>query len=231
MAADRMLLARRLVNILTTSRLYCDQIKADLSGLYGGLENAPADPRTLLSAEYDARLGFRVMECLRNHFQHQSLPIAGIRYRSSWDEQHTPSLLRFTVEIQLDLDELRASDSFKAPVLAELEGLGEEDRELVGFTRSYMEGLGIVHERLREALARDVQEVDSTIDEFLERWRTVNDDPTGLVALQKDDTGNIVDKVYIATNFTKRRRELIRRNANFGTLSRRFVTGQRRRHL
>lgn len=227
MAADRMLLARRLVNVLTTSRLYVDQVAVDISALYGGGGQAPVDPSAVLAKEYDTRLGYRVMEALRNHFQHRSLPIHSIYYNAHWNEQHDPSLLRFAVGVKLDLNALRADTSFKAAVLTELDAVHEEAIELVAYTREYMEGLGCAHQAIRVALAADRAEVEAVITDALERWATASDSPVGLIASKRDDAGKTLEKVFIGKYFMERRRELIERNSMLDTLSRRYVTGRR----
>jgi hypothetical protein len=78
MIADMQTINRRLVNLLSTARLYIDQAKHDISQLSGAERLARLKQQ--LSAQYDAVLGYRVMEALRNHTQHYGLPIESIRY-------------------------------------------------------------------------------------------------------------------------------------------------------
>ena len=73
---------RRLANLLTTCRLYLDQVRHDLSGF-----NDPTLSeafKTLKSAEYDGRLGYATLEALRNYYQHRGLPVSGLSYPGAW---------------------------------------------------------------------------------------------------------------------------------------------------
>src|SRR5687767_404381 len=52
---------RRLVNLLSTCRLYVDQIRHNLSLMYGADSPVAEEIKTSCSHEYDSRLGYRVM--------------------------------------------------------------------------------------------------------------------------------------------------------------------------
>lgn len=70
--------ARRVQNLLSTSRLYLDQVRHDLSAMYGsGSANALAFV-SATNKEYDDRLGYRAMEALRNYMQHRSLSLGRV---------------------------------------------------------------------------------------------------------------------------------------------------------
>lgn len=71
-------LNRRMVNLLSTARLYLDHLRHRSAPL---LKCASADSgavEAIISHEYEARRGYRVMEALRNHVQHRGLPLHSI---------------------------------------------------------------------------------------------------------------------------------------------------------
>ena len=67
-------LNRKLINLLTTCKLYIDQVQHDLNRIFkdsSQLENF----KNLLKNEYDSNLGYRVIEAMRNYVQHRNFPI------------------------------------------------------------------------------------------------------------------------------------------------------------
>ena len=66
---------RRLANLLSAARLYTDQIKHDAAALDSSETSLAQLLSKKFSDQYDARLGYRVMEALRNYAQHRSLPV------------------------------------------------------------------------------------------------------------------------------------------------------------
>src|SRR6266849_1778491 len=56
------LINRRLANLLTVSRLYIDQVKHDISSIYGKNASTTIQVRQAFSEQYDRLFGYRVME-------------------------------------------------------------------------------------------------------------------------------------------------------------------------
>lgn len=70
-ALETQLINRRVVNLLSTARMYVDQVRQSASQLLPG--NADLNLDELFSAEYDNHLEYRVAESLRNYAQHRAL--------------------------------------------------------------------------------------------------------------------------------------------------------------
>ena len=87
------LLNRRLINLLTTCRMYIDQTISDFGRLTG--DRGDIQIKELFSRQYDDRLGYRVMETLRNYAQHESFPITSAQYYSGWEKFGDQDLLSF----------------------------------------------------------------------------------------------------------------------------------------
>lgn len=64
---------RLLMNVMTASRTYVDQVKQDFKGVAPepGFGVAACQ---LFSAQFDASFDYRFMEALRNHAQHRGMP-------------------------------------------------------------------------------------------------------------------------------------------------------------
>jgi 5-keto 4-deoxyuronate isomerase len=66
---------RRIINLLTTCRLYMDQVCHNIHTIYGSGSAQAIAFKTQSSNEYDSVFGYRVMEAMRNYVQHRGLPI------------------------------------------------------------------------------------------------------------------------------------------------------------
>lgn len=66
---------RRLMNLLAAGRAYLDQAPHYLSATFGPESNEVRGFRSATNAEYDARLGYRAMEALRNFALHRGLAV------------------------------------------------------------------------------------------------------------------------------------------------------------
>ena len=133
MFSARQHLVRRLVNLLSTARLYIDQTKHAVSS------NAPVDlgctytqAKETFCVEYDKSVGYRIMEALRNYIQHRGEATKGISYPSQieWREEGDP-LWNFRLDLMLDMEALRRDKRFKRSVLQEIESLQPEQRDLI----------------------------------------------------------------------------------------------------
>jgi hypothetical protein len=149
--------SRRIQNLLSSAKLYVDQVRHDLSTLYGrdsaqfkGFEGAT-------KKEYDARLGYRVMEALRNCMQHRSLPVGYVTV--GWRRETIDDPAKHITNPELSLKNIRKHGGFKAQVLAELEAMSALPK-LKTLVRDYVEGLAMVQADLRARLAADTERAD-----------------------------------------------------------------------
>lgn len=226
MAADRLLLNRRLANLLSTCRMYMDHGKHHLGhpALPGGLKGAFKES---LSRQYDTVLGYRVMEALRNHIQHRNIPTRGIAFPAHREEKAGHGALwSFGVQLNLDLEVL-AEDQFKRRVLQDIRNKEPEARDVVFWVREYIEAIGTVHEEVRAWLQDSVVDADRTCAEAINEWRLIADDTTGLSVVSSFPDGTSKNLVYLTHNMVGRRENLTRANRTFKWLSHRYVKGDR----
>jgi hypothetical protein len=214
---------RRLLNLLTTVKLYLDSYPQHAKSLLpvgDGLEDLKEAP----SRAYDRSLGYRVMEALRNYGQHESFPIHGWTVHHWWDESTEPSLHRASVNPILRIEELAASKKFKKAVVAELEGL-DKPIELKPFAREYIEQLGAVHEEFRKATSALVREATDRIEHAVSRF--VTEFPGSrkpIVALPVDERGlRAGDPVYLSAVVMEHLPRLKRRIGLLANYSKRRV--------
>jgi hypothetical protein len=221
---DLAVVTRRLANLLSAARLYVDQIKHDLSSAFGPGHTVTGTISRKTSEQYDARLGYRVMETLRNIMQHRSLPVHQLSYPSNREE--TPSGPRHRIRTVPSLSVARLRDAnLKASVVSELEAKGEYV-PLTPLVREYIEGLGHVHEALREVAEPQITLWDSTLASVQTRAaaRWGGGDERAFLAVQINDSGQLVASVQVFTELTKYRRTLEQKNSVLANLARRYVS-------
>lgn len=217
-------LTRRFANLLSSARLYVDQIGHALSSLYGRSAQNPDQVAKRRDAESEARLGYRVMEKIRNYVQHRSLPIHPIAY--SHVSEEATHLCRTTVIPHLAVEELREDPRFDRTILEELTQL-PQPVAVTPLLREYIEGLACVHAFVRSLTAVDV-----------ERWeRLLRDTQDGankhfgesarravsIVALSDD--GTITACQHVFPDFWEYRGVLARRNSALERLAALYVSG------
>jgi hypothetical protein len=82
--AERNQMNRRVINLLSSCRLYLDHTRHHLSNMGKVGKDAAAIIGAKISAQYDGSLGYRAMEALRNYVQHRGYPIHGVTFNASW---------------------------------------------------------------------------------------------------------------------------------------------------
>lgn len=219
---DLAAVSRRLANVLSAARLYVDQVRHDLSTTLGKEHDVSRTVATGLSTQYDGRLGYRVMESLRNLMQHRSLPIDHLKYAS--DAQ--PNGVRFGTVPCMEPGRLKEG-GLKATVAEELEAQGKEVA-VTPLLREYIEGLAAVHEAFRAASRQAAGEWDALIArtqaQAADEWGG-GDDRAFLVTAW-DSSGEVTKSTQVFTELTRYRQALERKNTLFRGLARRYVSGE-----
>lgn len=173
MAIFRGTLNRRLLHVMTSSRMYLDQLEHELSGIFGKASAEFAAFRNARQEKYDTRFSFRLMEALRNYSQHRSLPVFGLKY--PWTREGDDRLSH-SVEYSLNVAELAADPVVNAKFKAELEALRTDRLPLGPLVREYIDALSRIHLSVRESLRAHLQEclgaVEQAVAEFVERYGT-----------------------------------------------------------
>lgn len=228
---------RRLVNLLSAARLYVDQMRHDLSRLFGKDHEICAAVKQASAERYDANFGFRLMETLRNAVQHRS--IAGIRLKHHFGTRQTDdksgdpiaaAASRHVVARAIPI--LSVADlhdmELKASVLAEIEDLGQKDLELTLYVREYIDGLAAMQYEFRRLAEHDRKEWESTIRRALalarETWPDTESSALDLVAL--DASGKVAEWTHLFPAFMDYLAALERKNQGPLRLSRMYVSGQ-----
>lgn len=218
--------ARKLSNLLQTCRSYLDHTPHNLHKIEGG---SYSDQFAALTRTAHARhFGYRFMDALRNYAQHRGLPLHGASFNSSWTgdvREGDKGLLQYSVAANVNLSEIRRDKKFSAKVLAEVDELQHLD--IATLTREYIEGLGGVHEALREVLKEALTGWKATVRDAIARYAAANNRSVlGLCVAEFDDRDTVKDRTSIFDDMLLRAEMMMRRNGSLVNLKRRYVTNE-----
>jgi len=230
--SDIHLVNRRLANLLTTGRLYVDQVRHEIKAVYGAESLATKALREGLQYEYSRSLGYRVMEELRNYIQHRALPVWRIDYPNktmlsdSIEGERRITAIRWAVTPSLSVDALRGDRKIKRSVLDELASIGEYV-PVTPLVRQYVEGIGRFHEKLREVTSKDLAEWKGQMEHIIEQGRQCfHKDLIGVSLVAEDRPGNFIESEQVFDDLLKRHAFLARKNLILKGISIQFVTSE-----
>jgi hypothetical protein len=222
---------RRMMNLLSSARLYLDQVPQDLNSIDGKRSIHTDTFKQCCSKQYDSSFAYRVMEALRNYAQHCGFSIHAMTHSFEREDTYPGFLLRTRLHLFVNVQRLETSE-FKKKVLNELKP--KADRyghiELTPLVPEYVEKLCEVHESLRGLISTDVASWDQIIPSVLDRARQAfGEDLSGLgvVAEEKHPEGEYlnIESADIFSEPIDWRKQLQAKNRDFGKLSARYVTG------
>ncbi len=220
-ATARQSINRRIVNLLTSTRLYIDHIQQNIKLC---IDESDFDVKKLMSEQYDKNFSYRFMEALRNYVQHCGLAIHRVSTPTRWTSQDDEGELEFGLNVFTEKNILDESKKFKAAILAEM----PEKVDVIRASRSYVGSISVVHSLLRAGIQSNVTEARKTIQHAIDEYKTVNDGSAiGLKALmyKKDEfPKDIIDDFPILLEWDDSRIKLESKNSEINNLEKRFVS-------
>lgn len=217
---------RKIINLLTTCRLYIDQVSHNINEIYGSNSQQTQMFKSQLSREYDSVFGYQVMEAMRNYVQHRNLPINQIDTNMRWIEIEDKKFCKHTVKLNIDVEELLKDKKFKASVLSKLQEQGSSV-EFIPLMRQYLESIGTVHLKIRELLKSDLVTWESEIYQAITLCKKSTADEISYISASAspDDSNISVEVVEIFEDFIKRRQMFERKN-NYPCYSLHYVSSE-----
>lgn len=212
----------RVVNLLTASKLYLDQLQKHVRACATHLDNSNAIVKSLTATEYDKNPNYRFMEALRNHVQHSGLPIHNVSMGSRWTSFDDDRFLEFSISISSIKSILENDSTFKKATLNEL----ADKVDIKIATRSYIESLSKIHEAVRTIINEPVEQARREIENAHGEYKKVYSLPTvALSACIKDD-GQYFARVSLLLDWDDIRKELKKKNGQLINLSKRYSTSK-----
>lgn len=195
----RKAIARKLLNLLASTRLFLDSLPRHAKRIIDDDESALKRIKDAPSTQYDARLSYRLMEALRNYSQHAALPIHGVTTHASRNTNTEPSTLNFSVWPIIDIEQLAKDPDFKKSVLSEISAL--EKVEMKPMVREYIESISAIHDTFRTVTTKKINAWLEQLQNSTKRFtREFPDEGTvGLSVLPIDSRGlKAGEEVYIS---------------------------------
>lgn len=212
----------RLVNLLTSARLYLDQLPQHIKKCLPERDDIKQTAKSWCSAEYDAHPDYQFMEVLRNHVQHYGLPVHWTSFGGHRTSIEEDAWLEYSLELAALKERLRENKKFKKNVLANL----PKKVDLKTATRRYLESLGNIHAAARSLIAEALDKARETIEEAHSQYSEHhNGSLTGLRACKLDDD-KCLETVPLLLDWDDVRVKLQRRNRNLPNLTKSYVTGR-----
>lgn len=211
-----------LVNLLTGTRLYLDQLPQHVAACVADNEGIGELVRKRCSEEYDKSFEYRFMEALRNHVQHRGIPIHSIQQNGGWTSFDEYRQMEFSIRILANKEILESDGKFKKSVLSEM---GKEVN-LLAAARKYVESLSALHQFVRDLIKDSVASARVVIEAAHAKYSQVyNDSLIGLSAMDVDESGEHLS-VPLLLDWDDVRVQLQKRNQQLVNLSKHYVTSK-----
>jgi len=218
----RLALNIRLVNLLTSARLYVDQLPQHVEKCVPHLGAAESRVKSLLAAEYDGNPQYRFMEALRNYVQHHGIPVHWTSLGAERTGLGDDGLLEYSTELAAEKSFLEEDGEFKKQILGEI----SDKVDLKAATRCYIESLSSVHNAVRELIQESVQNSRLRLEDAHRQYQEVCEGSlVGLSACMASDR-RLIETVPLLLDWDDVRVKLQKRNRKLTNLRRRYVTGK-----
>lgn len=219
----RMIFNVALVNLLTAARLYVDQFPRHVRDCLAD-ESQLALAKSWLNQAYDSAFEYRFMEALRNHVQHNGVPL---HWWSVGSKRTDRGLREFSVSLCAEKKHLAEDTEFKKTVLAEC----DEKVDLLFAARVYMQSLSEVHSKARDAISNSVAIARLAVQEEQDRYQSsssgTEDRLLGLEA-QAVENDRIIERVPLLLQWDDVRKKLQMKNPLLRNISNSFASGRSR---
>ena len=219
---DRYLVIRRIINLLSASRLYIDHFSHHLSNISNNLSN---NIKNFAKAEYEMHFSYRFMEALRNHVQHRGIPFHKLTLGANRVKK--TDKIQFSATPFINTSILIEDNKFKSNIRAEIIEKKLEEINLSVMVRKYISGIGRIHSAIRESTSQLAERSESLIFDTINLFKEKFEE--SIIALGiglENDDGTITGIVHIVPEAIDRKNDLMRKNRSLGNLENRFVSSE-----
>jgi hypothetical protein len=219
------LFARRLVNLLTSGRLYLDHKSHHLKKIFKNKPEELEQIELFKQSEYDQSLYYRAMDALRNYVQHRGFPIHSLSFPMKREGEDL-SIIKFSITPTLILKDMEEDGKFKKSILKELKELGDKiDLKLL--TREYVDSLVRIHLKTRDVLKPYLDNSENiyldAIDKFKSRYPK-EESIVGLSVGMKMKKGDYEKHFELFTKPIAYRKTLEKKNRSKGIFSKGYIS-------
>jgi hypothetical protein len=230
MGDERSLVSRRIINLLSACRAYLDQSIQHVGKIYAVKSDNWNLVTTEIASQYNQRLGYRVMEAMRNYVQHRGFPIHNIGFPHERTGPEDDFQLSNRVIPMISLSALEDDNNFKKSVLKELKEIYKKDLiDVRPLIREYIEGIGRIHKKTRDLLHSDLFGWEKILDDTIAKYKDSfgKEIPlAGLVIIIENDKGGWEESKAIFKEFVEKRKALEKKNRRFINLCKSYASNE-----
>lgn len=220
--ALRSTINRRVVNLLSTTRLYLDQAPQRLAECAADPVRARYEFKQRTNEHYDEFFSYRFLEAMRNHVQHCGLAVHRLIHSKKWVGEGIERAMEISVHPLAERSYLAADNGFKKKIIQEM----PDKVVLTSAIREYIQCIGNLHMLVRSHVEDRILMSRQLIDAQISRYAAENNGITiGLTAFRFDAHGKKVT-LPLFLDWDNVRVKLVSRNTGLVALGRQFVTGQ-----
>jgi hypothetical protein len=224
---ERILVNRRIVNLLTATKAFTDQSRHHFSNIFHGNPLKLEQLSKIFSSQYDDLSEYRAMEAIRDYVQHRDSPVHSMTHSQRVDTTGSPINAIFGVTAYIKIDVLKEDGKFKKKILDELEQKGDQiDLRLL--VRGYVEGIWRVQQWIRSELSESTIEWETTLrvakDLFINTHP--NEDLLELHIVRREEPHLIEEEYYLKPEISDFRRFLENKNNHLTNLRFRYFTSK-----
>ena len=230
MSNERSLISRRLANLLSACRLYLDQSIHHINNIYKTDSKVLDSIKKVMDIQYNTRVGYRVMQALRNYVQHRGFPIHGVKFSRTTVDRGEDFRLQHRVIPYIKISTLEEDKKFNKTIINELKETQEDDElDVRPLIRDYVEGIGYIHNTVRDLLKSDVKKWERVLDKTIKLYKKEfgkNTPLTGLTIVKNFNNKHWSENKILNRYFIERRQMLEKKNRQFGNLSKCFASNE-----
>ncbi|WP_461211577.1 hypothetical protein [Desulfocurvus sp. DL9XJH121] len=218
---QRMRINRVIMNLLSSLRSYIDQSPKCIASCFDNdiqIENKEKK-RFLDKRKSDFNFGF--VESLRNHVQHNGLPIHLFTSHSKWTDDFEN--MEFWNSFSVKKEYIVCDIKFNKQIIDKM----PEKIDILDSIRRYISDLSFLHDEIRHDYAHFVSNSRALLGGYIEEYiKKSNGQSIGLTAMRKSE-GKFVDPVPIILEWDNVREELEKKHTPLANLTKRCVTNRR----
>ncbi|NJL70921.1 MAG: hypothetical protein HC888_04545 [Candidatus Competibacteraceae bacterium] len=223
--ARRRNLIRRIMNVLTSIRLYLDVIASMEKG-----KPHYADLRKYVNALYDGNFSYRLMEGIRNHIQHRGSPFAAGQHSRRLDRE-SGAFFRIGTSVYLEVDAVINDRTTKASLKKELQDLDGKTLEINKLISSYIGCIARLHDYWRSVNLPSLQKSSDTYMEYFRRYHELSrsrPEHLFLKVTHSEESQNSDSEFEISTVVIENLSFLRDKNQGLDNLEMRFISSMSR---
>jgi hypothetical protein len=216
----KMLLNKRLINLLSSVKLYQDLVKHQIPGYFEDRKKFQNRINNLFATEYDNNEHYKFMEELRKFTQHAGLAIHLTIFNMKRTNLEKNYQIEYSINFASYSDKLKEDKMFNLSKFSKI----EEKIDLKIATRHYVQSISIIHESTRklfEEFAEDYRKVIESAHSKFGKYFNCN---TDYLTAGRIEDNTIQEKFTILLDWDNVRIKLQQKNKKLIKLDKSYIT-------